>query len=454
MLKKFVAVLSLLLACVLCISSCTIVDVIDHGTTESTTNNDPETKTPYSIVGIWHSKESKIVLNVMQGGAVQVYSLTAGYYEYDSLETGSYILNGSKFTLVLGTETYDFEFDDDIGLLTLGEMSYKPAETVPTKHPVYDFPNFAEMDLSGIVSIGEMDLTTLKQTALEGAAMEIFSQYYSSGLETPDTITDRPAKHGDYVNIDYEGKLNGVAFAGGTADEVDLHISDYNNSYIPGFVDGIVGHEVGTTFDVEVTFPENYGEASLAGQKTIFTMTLNTIYKQELTQEQFEIFENTGYNSYSEWVIGTAKKLALDLSESTLEDACQMIGDMNKEHYQYFYQYTLDYWHRMAAAYGMEYEEMLTAVRVTEEMMLLEAQSTALYYMTNYQLAKQENLTWTQKQFDDAYESYVQSYLDSNTDAPREDAEAYADVQLPIIYLNLTMQVVSEWIVEQAFASN
>ena len=100
-----------------------------------------------------------------------------------------------------------------------------------------------------------------------------------------------------------------------------------------------------------------------------------------------------------------------------------MVGTMNEEHYQYFYQYTLDYWHRMAAAYGMEYETALKTVGITEEMMLLEAQSTALYYMTNFHLANQENLYWTRKQYDDEYEKYVKSYLDSNKDAPRADAE-------------------------------
>ena len=100
----------------------------------------------------------------------------------------------------------------------------------------------------------------------------------------------------------------------------------------------------------------------------------------------------------------------------------------------------------------MEYKTMLAAIGLTEEAMLLEAQSTALYYMTNYHVAKQENLTWTEEEYSKEYEKYVNSYLESYKDAPREDAEAYADSQLPVIKTNLTIQIVSKWIVEQAFA--
>lgn len=457
--KNVQFILTLLLLCTVFLSSCSVVGVIDHGTTEAKEEETtPEKKEPYSVYGVWYSKESRIVLEISDNNqTVKIYSITPGYYEYSAAETGTYTLSGSKLTLIFGGETYDLEFDENKGTITLGEFVYEPQKALPVKHPVYDFPNYADMDFSGMISIGELKLADLKKTALEGARIEIFAQYYNSGLETPAKITDRPAQEGDYVNIDYTGKtLDGVAFSGGSASDADAFISDYTNDFvkgfIPGFVDGIVGKTVGSTFDVAVTFPENYHSADLAGKDVIFTMTLNAIYDLKLTNEQFGTFENLEYKTYDEWVNGLAKILASDLSENTLQDACEMTGAMNKEHYQYFYQYTLDYWHRMAEAYGMEYKTMLAAIGLTEEAMLLEAQSTALYYMTNYHVAKQENLTWTEEEYSKEYEKYVNSYLESYKDAPREDAEAYANSQLPVIKTNLTIQIVSKWIVEQAFA--
>lgn len=92
---------------------------------------------------------------------------------------------------------------------------------------------------------------------------------------------DAVAKEGDLVVIDYEGKIDGEAFAGGTASSQTVTIGA--GGYIPGFEDGIIGHKVGETFDVPVTFPENY-TAELAGKDAVFTMTLKGI-TPELTDE-------------------------------------------------------------------------------------------------------------------------------------------------------------------------
>ncbi len=107
-----------------------------------------------------------------------------------------------------------------------------------------------------------------------------------STLSTKTDITDRPAQEGDLVVIDYEGKLDGVAFEGGTAKEQSVEISD-GSGYVPGFVEGIVGHSIGETFDVPLTFPEDYHEG-LAGKAVVFTMTLHSIQEvhvPELTEE-------------------------------------------------------------------------------------------------------------------------------------------------------------------------
>ena len=100
----------------------------------------------------------------------------------------------------------------------------------------------------------------------------------NSTLQTKSTqndITDRPAQEGDVVTIDYEGKKDGVAFDGGTAQDQQLELG--SGSFIDGFEDGIVGHNIGETFDLNLTFPEDYKSEDLAGQAVVFTVTLDKI---------------------------------------------------------------------------------------------------------------------------------------------------------------------------------
>ena len=105
-------------------------------------------------------------------------------------------------------------------------------------------------------------------------------------LSTKTDITDRPAQQGDSVVIDYEGKLDGVAFDGGTATQQTVEIGA--GMYIPGFEEGIVGHNIGETFYVNVTFPEDYQATDLAGKAVVFTMKLHSIQEihvPELTKD-------------------------------------------------------------------------------------------------------------------------------------------------------------------------
>ena len=93
------------------------------------------------------------------------------------------------------------------------------------------------------------------------------------------------AADGDTVKIDYVGKIDGVEFEGGSDEGHDLTLG--SGSFIDDFEDQIVGHTVGETFEVEVTFPEDYSnDATLAGKDAVFTVTLNGVYKlPEFTDE-------------------------------------------------------------------------------------------------------------------------------------------------------------------------
>lgn len=93
--------------------------------------------------------------------------------------------------------------------------------------------------------------------------------------ETVD-ITDRAAAMGDQVVIDYVGKLDGVAFQGGTANDQTITLGEAG--FIDGFEKGVVGHKPGDKFDLPLTFPTDYQpNPDLAGKAVVFTITLDKI---------------------------------------------------------------------------------------------------------------------------------------------------------------------------------
>lgn len=88
-------------------------------------------------------------------------------------------------------------------------------------------------------------------------------------------VTKRAAKLGDEVILDFVGKKDGEPFKGGSAKDYKLMLG--SKTFIPGFEDGIVGHEPGDKFDLELTFPKDYGVKDLAGAKTVFEILVKQI---------------------------------------------------------------------------------------------------------------------------------------------------------------------------------
>jgi len=95
-------------------------------------------------------------------------------------------------------------------------------------------------------------------------------------------ITDRAAENGDIAVIDFEGFADGVAFDGGKAEKYNLTLG--SGSFIPGFEDQIVGKNIGDKFDINVTFPEDYGQKDLAGKPVVFKIVLHELKKNEIPE--------------------------------------------------------------------------------------------------------------------------------------------------------------------------
>ncbi len=126
------------------------------------------------------------------------------------------------------------------------------------------------------VQVTKID-TTVTDEEVE-AALEKEQQKNSRTV----SVTDRPVQTGDTAVIDFEGFVDGVAFEGGKGENHPLEIGSH--SFIEGFEDQLVGHNAGEEVEVNVTFPEKYQAAELAGKPAVFKVKINEIKTKELPE--------------------------------------------------------------------------------------------------------------------------------------------------------------------------
>ena len=104
-------------------------------------------------------------------------------------------------------------------------------------------------------------------------------------------VTDRAVKNGDLVNIDFEGFVDGVAFEGGKGEKYDLEIG--SKTFIDTFEEQIIGKNIGDEFDVNVTFPDEYGKEELASKPAVFKVKINEINEKILPELNDEFVQDT-----------------------------------------------------------------------------------------------------------------------------------------------------------------
>ncbi len=127
-------------------------------------------------------------------------------------------------------------------------------------------------------------------------------------------VTDRAAQLGDTVNIDYEGFKDGIAFDGGKAAGHNLELG--SGSFIPGFEDQIVGHTVGESFDINLSFPAEYHAEELAGAAVTFAIKLNGISTKILPELDDDFAKDVSeFDTLDEYKADVKAKLEADAAK-------------------------------------------------------------------------------------------------------------------------------------------
>ncbi|MBQ6679849.1 MAG: trigger factor [Lachnospiraceae bacterium] len=123
------------------------------------------------------------------------------------------------------------------------------------------------------------------------------------------TVEDRPVQDKDIVTIDFEGFMDGTPFEGGKGEDYNLTIGSH--SFIDTFEDQLIGKNTGDDCEVNVTFPENYQAAELAGKPALFKVKIKKIQEKELPELNDEFAEEVSeFDTLSEYKEDVRKKLA------------------------------------------------------------------------------------------------------------------------------------------------
>lgn len=261
---------------------------------------------------------------------------------------------------------------------------------------------------------------------------------------------DRPAENGDTVTIDYVGTLNGEAFEGGSSEDYQLELG--SGTFIDGFEDGIVGHSAGETFDLNLTFPDDYGSTDLAGKDVVFTVTLKTVSISNVPELNDEFVQSVSEDSstveeYREEVRQMLEDNYAESAQLTLtENAWSAVMD-NTEVKQYpdgavdeMKNTIREQYQNMADSYGMEFADFLSSYMGMDEDTFEEQLQTAAENQVKQDLIvdliiDEENLDVSDAALEEIYNQYVEDYGFSSLDdlksaATEEELEDMARLQI------------------------
>lgn len=274
-------------------------------------------------------------------------------------------------------------------------------EPAYTEEDLVDDSN-GDLNILDYVDLGDYKGIELTKSITKVTDDEVTNEMESKAVEL--TGSDVTVEDGDTAIIDFVGKLNGVAFDGGTASNYELEIG--SGSFIDGFGDGLIGVKKGDTVDLNLTFPESYQSTELAGKDVVFTVTVNGVKRKPQLNDEW-LAANTNYATLAEFAAETKQKLE-DAAETTASNTLESSGldqvisnsTVKKYYKSLIEQGESQYEKRLnayASAYGKSLSELLAAQGMTESQYQNQKQKQAVSYaqvaMVVYAIAQDAGLS-------------------------------------------------------------
>ena len=246
-----------------------------------------------------------IVKNVeKQEKSTVSFDVVCDAQEFEKAVNGAYLKNKSKIFVqgfrkgkaprmviegMYGKDVFYDDAADDLAptafAFAVEQESLRTVGTPAVKG--VDVSEAKELTLSFVTAVWpEVTLGEYKGLEAPKAAVNVTDEQIDQDIERTRkrngriVAVERPAQDGDTAVIDYEGSVDGVPFDGGKAEGYSLLLG--SNSFIPGFEDQVIGMSAGEEKDLNVTFPEEYHEPSLAGKAAVFHVKCNEVKEVQL----------------------------------------------------------------------------------------------------------------------------------------------------------------------------
>ncbi len=317
----------------------------------------------------------------------------------------------------------------------------------------------AQADILPDVKLGDYKKLKVKLEKTEASAadvQEIVDNIIDAYAEKK--VAKKAAANGDEVIIDFVGKKDGVEFAGGSAK--DHHLVLGSGQFIPGFEDGIVGHATGDKFDLEVTFPKDYPEKTLAGQKAVFETLVKQVNEVVKPKEDDELAKKCGnFKNMDELRADIKKNLEAQnehrVSEKYRDDLVNELVKVSKVSAPEILindqlRFIKDDLNRNAATHGMTFEQYLERTGQTAEDWekqaheLAEARVKASLVLQI--LAREEKIM--------ASDEEVEAKISELKDVYQKSKEALANLKMPEVRQDIKNRMIIDKTMDFLVAAN
>lgn len=337
----------------------------------------------------------------------------------------------------------------------------------PVSQPEVDIVTIGEADKPFVFSAvvytkPEVKLGTYKGVEIEKVEYNVTDEDINAEIESMReknsrmiTVEDRAAENGDITTIDYEGFVDDVAFAGGKGENHELTLG--SGAFIPGFEEQIIGKNIGDSFDVNVTFPEEYHAEELKGKAAVFKVALKGIKVKELPQlddefakdvSEFDTLDELKADVRTKLEKSAADRAKAEIENRALEAACEeaeidlpqcMIDNQVEKMIE-------DYAYRLKSQ-GIDMKMYLQytgmTVETMKEQMAPSAKQQVIGSLVLEKIAEVEGLEATDEDIENEFNKIAQMYK-MEKDKIRELMNANIDAMKLDIVTNKALDILAE----------
>ena len=229
-------------------------------------------------------------------------------------------------------------------------------------------------------------------------------------------VTDRAIKDGDNIILDFEGFVDGEAFNGGKGENYPLTIG--SGQFIPGFEDQLIGKEIGTECEVNVTFPEDYQADDLKGKDAVFKCTVKEIKEKQLPDLDDEFAsEVSEFDTLDEYNADVRKNLEAKnnkedaVIKAIIEDSKMEIPEAMKDTQK---RQMIEEFAQRIQSQGLSFDQYMQFTGMTADKLLEQVEPQVMDRIQSRlvleAVAKAEGIVATEEDFDKKVEELMDSY--------------------------------------------